>query len=234
MEHFWDARAREDAFFFVDDRLAYRAPDRERFWAEGVDDLDGILAALGVAVAPTDAVIEIGCGIGRLTRPLSERARTVHAIDVSGEMLRRARAGNPELDNVTWVRGNGHDLAPLPTAGSDVCFSHVVFQHIPDPAVTLGYVREMARVLRPGGWAGFQLSTAAHVHSPRGAARRARALLAGLLGRRPRGQDHPAWRGSAVDLDELRIVAGGAGLDVEQVEGAGTQFCLVLLRRRGV
>jgi len=47
----------------------------------------------------------------------------------------------------------------------------------------------------------------------------------------PRGQHHPAWLGSAVDLDELRQTAAAAGLDVERVEGAGTQFCLVMLRR---
>lgn len=232
MERFWDSRAREDAFFFVDDRLSYRAPDHERFWANGVADLDRILAGLCIAVEPGDTVVEIGCGLGRLTRPLSQRAHAVHAIDVSGEMLRRARSSNSDLNNVTWTQGSGHDLAPVATASADVCFSHVVFQHIPDPAITLGYVREMARVLRPGGWAGFQLSTAEHVHSPPRTVSRLRAQLLGWMRRRPRGQGHPAWRGSAVDLDELRSVAADAGLDVERIEGAGTQFCLALLRRR--
>ena len=35
MAAFWDARAREDAFFFVDDRLDYGSPDEERFWTGG-------------------------------------------------------------------------------------------------------------------------------------------------------------------------------------------------------
>ena len=35
MQRFWDARAREDAFYFVDNTLNYRAPDLERFWAGG-------------------------------------------------------------------------------------------------------------------------------------------------------------------------------------------------------
>ena len=32
---FWDERAREDAFYFVDSRLDYGDPDVERFWAGG-------------------------------------------------------------------------------------------------------------------------------------------------------------------------------------------------------
>ena len=40
MGRFWDERAREDAFYFVDNRLDYRDADVERFWREGDDDLD--------------------------------------------------------------------------------------------------------------------------------------------------------------------------------------------------
>jgi hypothetical protein len=35
-----------------------------------------------------------------------------------------------------------------------------------------------------------------------------------------------------MDLGELRATADAAGLDVERVEGAGTQYCIVLVRRR--
>jgi hypothetical protein len=54
-----------------------------------------------------------------------------------------------------------------------------------------------------------------------------------LVGLRPRGQRHPNWLGSGIDLDELRDAAARAGTDVERVFGAGTQFCVVLLRKRG-
>jgi len=233
MERFWDARAREDPHFFVDDRLAYGAPDLERFWSDGVETLDLILGLLGVEIAPGDAVVEVGCGVGRITRPLAERAAAVHAFDVSGEMLARAREGNRDLTNVTWVQGSGTDLRPLGDAAADVCFSHVVFQHLPDPQITLGYVREMGRVLRPRGWAAFQISTAPSIHRPARPARRIARRLAELLGNAPRGRGHPAWRGSAVDLAQLRDVASRAGMETARVHGAGGQFCLVLLRRRG-
>jgi hypothetical protein len=57
--------------------------------------------------------------------------------------------------------------------------------------------------------------------------------LAALLGRRerrPRGQDDPAWIGSAVDIGELLRAAADGGLEIERVVGEGTQFCAVLAR----
>src|SRR5918999_1379423 len=138
MGEFWDERAREDAFFFVDSRLEYRRPDLERFWAGGREDLDRILGDLGLELEPESVVVEIGCGIGRLTRALASRAARVIALDVSAEMLARAREHNTELTNVDWIQGDGRSLAGLPDGVADACLSHVVFQHITDPAITLG------------------------------------------------------------------------------------------------
>ena len=231
MREYWDERADEDAFYFVDSRGPYRGSDRERFWAGGPADLDAILGRLDVGISPRDDVVEIGCGVGRLTRPLAARGGTVRALDVSGRMLELARRHNPELANVTWVLGDGTSLAAVADASADICFSHVVFQHIPDPQVTLGYVREMGRVLRPGGWAAFQISNQPAVHRPRPLAARLGSLPARILRRGPRGQGHPAWLGSSVDLEGLGAVAAEAGMRVERAIGAGTQWCAVLARR---
>jgi SAM-dependent methyltransferase len=229
MGRFWDARAREDAFYFVDNTGTYRDADVERFWAEGRRNLDTVLGVLGAEVQPSDVVLDIGCGVGRLTRVLAERAAHVHAIDVSAEMLQQARDLNAHLTNVTWHHGDGTTLSPIADASVDAVISHVVFQHIPDPQVTLGYVREMGRVLRPGGWAGFQISNDPALHRPRVGVR---DRLKAAVGRAPKGQDEPQWLGSAVDLDALGAAAVDGGLQVAKVVGAGTQFCYVRAVRR--
>jgi SAM-dependent methyltransferase len=234
MRRFWDRRAREDAFHFVDSRLPYRHSDPDRFWGEGEKDLATLLDLAGVRVEPGSRVLEIGCGVGRLTRGLAARAGEVVALDVSAEMLSRAREHNGELANVTWMLGDGTTLAGVDGGSVDACVSHVVFQHIPDPAVTLGYVAEMGRVLRPGGWAAFQVSNDPRVHRAaehNTAGRRLLRRVRAGAGRAPRGVDDPAWLGSAVDLDELTATAERAGMRVEEVVGAGTQFCVVRTRR---
>jgi SAM-dependent methyltransferase len=145
-------------------------------------------------------------------------------------MLRRARELNA-LANVEWLPCDGRSLTGVAGASADGFFSHVVFQHVPDPAVTLGYVGEIGRVLRPGGWAAFQVSDDPAVHRPRRPTLRGR--LRAAAGRAPRGSDHPAWLGSAVDLDALRATAEASGMTVERVVGEGTQFCLVRLEHHG-
>src|SRR5580704_8746433 len=120
MRRFWNARAREDAFYFVDTRQRYRATDPQRFWDSG-ELVDYLLDGLGVRLRPTDTVLEIGCGIGRITRPLAARAARVIALDVSDEMLSRARELNPELAGVEWVLGDGVTLSSIPDESVDAC-----------------------------------------------------------------------------------------------------------------
>jgi SAM-dependent methyltransferase len=171
--------------------------------------------------------------VGRVTRWLARDAATVRALDVSPAMLEQAQALNPELTNVTWLLGDGESLAPIEDGSADLCFSDVVFQHIPDTGVQLGYVREIGRVLRPGGWAALQISNVPAIHARRGPRERLRTRLAAALGRGPSGQEDPAWLGAAIDLDDLRRVAGEAGMRLQRVAGEGSQHCHVLLRRDG-
>ena len=231
MRRFWDRRAREDAFYFVDNRLDYRRPDLDWFWADGERQLDELLERTGTEPRPSDVVVEIGCGVGRLTRAVARRVARVEALDVSPRMLELAREHNRSLKNVTWLEGDGTTLAGIEDASVDGCLSVVVFQHLPDPELTYGYVREMGRVLKPGGWAAFQVSNDPSVHRRRPVGERLRGAARRAVGRGPGGQAGRPWLGSAVDLDHLRAVARQAGLETARVDGAGTQMCLVGLRR---
>jgi SAM-dependent methyltransferase len=230
MGEFWDERAREDAFYFVDNRIKYKDPaEEQRFWEMGREDLDRLLGAVHVKLGPNDEVVEIGCGVGRLTRVIAERAGSVKALDVSSEMLAIARNENAALTNVEWIHGDGNSLGGIADGSADAVVSHVVFQHIPDPQITLGYIREVGRVLRPRGLAALHVSNDKQVHEwkqPLGDRVRA------LLGRAPKGQGHAAWTGSAVEIGDLRAAAADGGMDVEKVVGEGTQYMVVRLRRQ--
>jgi SAM-dependent methyltransferase len=229
MREFWDERAREDAFYFVDNRIQYKDPNAEEiFWALGRDDLNGLLTSLDLSIEPGDDVVEIGCGVGRLTRVIAERARSVRALDVSAEMLAVARRENAHLDNVEWLQGDGISLTGIDSGSADLVVSHVVFQHIPDPAVTLGYVREIGRVLRSGGRAAIQVSNNPEAH--RWVLSRSHRLKA-RLGLGPRGMSNRAWLGSAVRLVDLREAATEGGLAIARTTGEGTQYMLVRLEK---
>jgi SAM-dependent methyltransferase len=227
-EQYWDERARENALFYVDNEIGYDDPDTDAFWRRGEEVVDLMLGFVDLEIRPDEKVLDIGCGVGRLTRALAGRARHVYGLDVSREMLGLAEQHNAHLTNVEWVHGDGTSLRGVGDSVVDGCFSHVVFQHIPDSEITLGYVREMGRVLKPGGWALFQVSTDPSVHRPprlrwRG---RLKRLLTG------KGKQDRAWWGSHVDIPKLRAAADEAGMDVEQVLDEGSQYTTVFARRR--
>ena len=70
-------------------------------------------------------------------------------------VLQKVPAGN-----VTFQLVNGRSLEGIETGSFDLCFSFLVFQHLPRPVVS-SYFSEVARVLRPGGLFFFQLPLAA-------------------------------------------------------------------------
>ena len=108
---------------------------------------DGSLPTAAEAV-PFQACLEIGCGTGKNTVWLIEKARQITAVDLSEEMLAKARAKvtSPAVDFVQaditaeWTFGNEfYDL---------VTFS-LVLEHIAD----LGPIfRKVAASLKPGGY----------------------------------------------------------------------------------
>ncbi|MHB8329636.1 MAG: class I SAM-dependent methyltransferase [Acidimicrobiales bacterium] len=229
MRAYWDAKARENAKYYIHSVLDYRRTDNDAFWASGAEALENTLGPFGRSIAAADRVLEIGCGIGRITKALAERAGHVIGVDVSAEMIERARLELAHLDNVELLAGNGRDLAQIPSSSCDVVYSFIVFQHIPDPAVTCNYVREIGRVLAGGGWTVFQVSDYPEIHRPE--FHRAilgwRPRMERLFGRRPRGCMAPQWLGSAVARTDLLAALADGGLELDATVGDGTQFCLV-------
>ncbi|HAM00782.1 MAG TPA: hypothetical protein DCQ30_00915 [Acidimicrobiaceae bacterium] len=233
MRRYWDKKARENAMYYIQSELDYAHVDRNEFWASGDDSLARTLSPFDLSVQPTDEVVDIGCGIGRTTRALATKARHVIGVDVSLEMVERGRKELADLGNVELLLGNGRDLSGIGDASVDVVYSFIVFQHIPDPAITCEYIQEIGRVLRPGGWTVFQVSELPEIHHRemwRGSESvRTRAMR--LLGRAPRGTLAPEWLGSALSHDQLVGALDDAGLVLAASVGEGSQFCLVHARR---
>lgn len=96
-------------------------------------------------------VLDLGSGPGTITVDLAARVTpgTVVGIDAAAEVVAAASrlAAERGLENVTFRTGNAYALE-LADASVDVAHAHQVLQHVADPVAVL---REMARVVRPGG-----------------------------------------------------------------------------------
>ena len=114
-------------------------------------DLDA-LAALA-RERPHARVLDLGCGGGHVTFAVAPHAREVIACDLSPEMLAVVTAAARErgLANVTTRPGVAEYL-PFADASFDLVLSRYSAHHWRDLDAGL---RETARVLKPGGVAGF-------------------------------------------------------------------------------
>lgn len=93
-------------------------------------------------------VLDVGCGDGAYSIHAARLGATVTGLDISPAMLdaarRRADAAGIAVE---WREGRA-DALPFPAASFDVVIAVTVLCWVSDPAAA---VREMARVLRPGG-----------------------------------------------------------------------------------
>lgn len=92
-------------------------------------------------------VADIGAGTGFLAAGLAPLVRLVHVVDASPEMLAVARQNLNAFANVEYHQADGLSL-PFADASLDAVFANMYLHHIPQPGDA---IREMLRVLRPGG-----------------------------------------------------------------------------------
>jgi len=160
MRRDWDQRAKENARHYVATGQAEWSD--EEFFRSGEQSAAGdILNDTENIFQGKDPrqmrVLEIGCGAGRVTRALGRIFGEVHAVDVSGEMVARARMAVADMPHVHIYQNNGFDLTVVPPLEFDFAYSFIVFQHVPSREIIGNYVREVGRLLRPGALFKFQV-----------------------------------------------------------------------------
>jgi ubiquinone/menaquinone biosynthesis C-methylase UbiE len=128
----------------------------DEFVATGDNEVLAYLEVFGLRTPGNDArtVVEIGCGIGRMTCAFTREFSTVYACDLDAGFLERCRETVARFGKVDRLRtievGDGRTLE-VPTDVADLAFSYITLQHCEiDDALELA--SESVRVVRAGGY----------------------------------------------------------------------------------
>jgi len=205
MQREWDERARENARFYVN--TAQENWKDEDFFESGRKTVqEEILTDMINICQGKDpkqmTVLEIGCGVGRVTRALGEVFGEVHGVDVSGEMIRQAKESAAGISNIHFHQNNGKDLTVIGDVPFDFAFTSIVFQHIPSREVIESYVSEVSRLLRPGRLFKFQVQGDATLKTESG----------------------DTWLGVPFSDDQAVAMAERCGFEPRHRHGAGGQY----------
>lgn len=111
-------------------------------------------------IKKTDHILDVGCGPGTITTSLTKYASDgrVVGIDISPDVLQKARTLAAESNapvqgpgSVVFQEGNVLRRLPYPDNNFDVVFASQVLGHMPPPELPVTALKEMRRVLKPGG-----------------------------------------------------------------------------------
>jgi SAM-dependent methyltransferase len=203
----WNARASEDANYYV--AFGRRDQNNQEFLATAADVLRDLESQLP-RLRRRDAALEIGCGPGRLMRPMSRHFGEIHGVDVSDEMIRLAAERLRDAPNARPHRGSGADLELFPDNRFDFVYSYAVFQHIPSREVVFRYLAEAWRVLKPGG-----------------------VLRCQLNGLPPEARHYDTWSGVRVTPGEIGRFAQETGFALLALDPIWTQYMWITCRKPG-
>jgi ubiquinone/menaquinone biosynthesis C-methylase UbiE len=103
------------------------------------------------------AVLEISCGHGRHSERVARMTRGLTLLDVHDANLAYCRNRLASYPFIQYVRGDGYSLEPIEGSSMTAIFCYDSMVHF-SPDIVENYLRESARVLKPGGMALFHHS----------------------------------------------------------------------------
>jgi SAM-dependent methyltransferase len=191
--------------------------DAAEFYATGPDSVGLFLKHLPLG----GTIVDLGCGLGRMTFALAPHYKRVVGVDVSAEMINRAESWKVHsgVQNVEFIVNDGRTI-PLPSSSADACVSYLVLQHMPSRTLVNNYIAEIGRVLRPGARAVVQLPLIPSTLQGQSLYSIRRLLDAFETLRDMTRRHHPtvrsrAYRGVRLSERGIERAAGAAGLEIE-------------------
>ncbi len=181
----------------------------EQFLQSGKEDYEKFIKndALVKEIGPLNSlkVLEIGCGTGRVTEFMAQDFNEVYGIDISEGMIDQAKIRLKEKNNIQLIPTDGIHM-PFSDNFFDFVFSFIVFQHMPSKKIIRKNLEEVARVLVSDGLAKIQV---------RGIPVAKRNW----------------FYGPSFTVDQVQDIVHGLPLNIIKIEGVGSRYLWVWLKK---
>lgn len=122
----------------------------------GEEDVARALSVTKMRVGHARTLLEIGCGVGRMSAALATRFGRVIGVDVAPTLIAEAQRHNP-CENVSFEVCDGVHLRPSTASGCDSAFSYEVLYYLNRQQLTTYFI-DMFVLLRSGGEFVFHLN----------------------------------------------------------------------------
>ncbi|HWP83422.1 MAG TPA: class I SAM-dependent methyltransferase [Bacteroidota bacterium] len=103
-----------------------------------------------------DAVLDFGCGVGRVTQAFCKYFDRTDGIDISSRMISLAEQLNRFPDRCRYAVNDTSDIRQFASDSFDLVYSNIVLQHVA-PSIAIQYMKEFVRVTKHGGLMIFQI-----------------------------------------------------------------------------
>jgi SAM-dependent methyltransferase len=162
----------------------------------GTSDLEWSISIQSrlIGLLPADHIVEIAPGFGRWTQYLLPACKSYIGVDLAQKCVEACQKRFADVPHARFYQGDGTTLAMVENSSVDFLISFDSLVHA-DWAVIDSYIREFARVLKPGAKAFIHHSNLGEFVGP------------GL----PK-VEKPRWRGDDVSAERFRKAVGAVGL----------------------
>jgi ubiquinone/menaquinone biosynthesis C-methylase UbiE len=119
------------------------------FMKTGEEDINNLINDIEKYNITKEKALDFGCGVGRLTIPLSNYFGEVYGVDIAESMVKKAKENDTE-GKCKLLVNTKRDLSIFPDNHFDLIYSNITLQHMPIK-YSKNYIREFIRIVKPDG-----------------------------------------------------------------------------------
>ncbi len=160
LRHNWEEFARYDPMWAIltDPKRRRKRWKPEEFFETGRQEIASLMDSIkgrGYQFGKERA-LDFGCGVGRLTQAMAQYFENCYGVDISAEMVERAKSFNRHGDRCQYFVNQSDNLKIFEDNSFDFIYTNIVLQHI-EKKYNEFYLKEFIRLLKPNGLLVFQM-----------------------------------------------------------------------------